>query len=126
MKFFTKGLELNRLAKGFNGVKLMLMSIDDGKIENETLYILAYISRREIIDRIERFKWNISNPIIVPSISTGRISIAFALQNTVSYIVTLAEETGNYYEIKEILDKGEMYYTIQDSLPSYIKNIAFE
>jgi len=128
---FKKGLEYNNLAKSFNAIFLMIQQIKDSNPESpyeiEDLYALAYIARRGIIDKIEKYKWNNLNiPITVPSISSQRISLYIAMQNTLSQVISMAEESGLYQDVKEILDKGELYYEVEKNIPDYIKNLAFE
>ena len=82
MKFFKKGIELNNLAKYFSMVYLQLNELEL-KIKNakdkesylEDLFVLAYISRKEIIDRIEEYKWSWTTPIMMPPISKGFFQI---------------------------------------------------
>ncbi len=129
MNFFKKGVEYKKLATAFNGLYLMLLDFgenSENEYSHEDLFALAYIGRREVIDRLENYNWNIGNAIMVPSISRRKISLAYAIQQTITKIVELSEELLLYAEIKEILDKKDLYYEIENRMPTYIKNIAFK
>ena len=128
MAFLKKGIEYQKLAKTFNGVYLMIEDIqnnNNNEFSKEDIFTLAYICRREVPDRLEKYHWDISTPIIVPSISNKRITLANAIQQTLSKVTKISEDMMIYQDVKEILDRGDFFYDIENNIPEYIKNIAF-
>ena len=131
MKFFKKGIEYNKLAKGFNGTFVMINELEVN-IENnyssdysefeQDIFILAYLCRKEILDRMEEYNWAMASPIIVPMMSKGRLTLTLAFQQTVERIYKLAEIMGVSEEVNEILNKGNAYFEIDRAIPSNIKN----
>lgn len=131
MKFFKKGIEYNKLAKGFNGTFVMINELEV-KIENnyqnnfseleQDIFILAYLCRKEILDRMEEYNWAMASPIVVPMMSKGRLTLTFAFQQTVGRIYKFAEIIGVSDEVNEILDKGNAYFEIDRAIPNHIKN----
>ncbi|MDC9721878.1 MAG: hypothetical protein PSN34_03780 [Urechidicola sp.] len=131
MKFFKKGIEYNKLAKGFNGTFVMInelevniennYSTDYSEFEQDIL-VLAYLSRKEILDRMEEYNWAMASPIVVPMMSKGRLTLTFAFQQTIGRLYKFAEIMGVSEEVNEILDKGNAYYEIDRAIPNHIKN----
>jgi len=132
MKFFKKGIEFNNLAKGFNGTFVMINELET-KIQHnysndysefeQDLLILAYLCRKEILDRMEEYNWSMGSPIIVPMMSKGRLTVTFAFQQTVGRLYSLAEKLLLSDEVNEILDKGNAYFEIDRAIPNHVKNL---
>lgn len=126
MKFFAKALEYNKLAKAFNGHYQMLSRViaksSDEDIKDDIL-ILAYLSRREIIDRIETYQWNMNTKIIVPMMPGDKKTLAYAFEHTIGKLLQIADQEGCYNQVMQILDKKDIYYKLDDSLPGFLKNM---
>lgn len=132
MIFFKKGIEFNNLAKGFNGTFVMINELET-KIQHsysndysefeQDLLILAYLCRKEILDRMEEYNWSMGSPIIVPMMSKGRLTVTFAFQQTVGRLYSLAEKLSLSDEINEVLDKGNAYFEIDRAIPNHVKNL---
>ena len=129
IKFFKKGTEFKKLAEGFNGTYAMInefeMQIANNQFSVEDLYIISYLIRREILDRIELYNWNMNTPIIIPLMSKGRLTLNFAFQQTVIRMHKIAESIDLYDEIIGILNKDDIYYEIENTIPSHIKKVVF-
>jgi hypothetical protein len=128
MKFFKKGFAYNKLAKGFNGVYVMLNELEVKVKNNEDdihqdFFIIAYLSRRDILDSIDEYGWVMGSPIIVPMMSQGRLTLMFAYQQTIGRLIRLSNEVGISGVVEEILEKGNAYYEIDNALPTNIKNM---
>jgi len=131
MKFLKKGIEFNNLAKGFNGTYIMINELEV-KIKNhdeidysdfhEDFFIVAYLCRREIIDRLETYGWGMHSPLMIPMMSRGRVTLLFAYQQTVGRLMEIANTAYLSDEVRDILDKGETYYEIDRIIPPQIKN----
>lgn len=131
MKIFKKGAEYNNLAKGFNGVYMMLNELeakvrihygDDFSEFNEEVFIMAYLCKTQIMERLEEYGWSVTSPIIVPMISKGRVTVSFAIQQTVARLNDLAEQISMSDEVSEILDGGNLFHELQTIIPANIKN----
>lgn len=132
MNFFKKGIEFNNLAKGFNGTFVMINELetkiqhnysDDYSEFEQDLLILAYLCRKEILDRMEEYNWSMGSPIIVPVMSKGRLTVTFAFQQTVGRLFSLAEKLSISDEVNEILDKGNAFFEIDRAIPNHVKNL---
>lgn len=128
--FFKKGREFNNLAKGFNGLFMMINELEvsinntsDYRELSETLLTIAYISRIDIIDRLEIYNWQMTTPISIPMMSKGRLTIVFAYQQTIGRLIHLSEITGYEETVNEILDKKDAFYQIESIIPNHIKNL---
>ena len=128
MNFLKRGLEYNRLAKIFNGTYVMINELEVKVKNNEDeihqdFFILAYLCRKEIIDRMEEYNWSMSTPIVIQMMSKGRLTLLFAYQQTIGRLLILSNELGLSDEVQEILDKGNAYFEIDNALPLNIKNM---
>jgi hypothetical protein len=131
MTILQKGVEYSNLAQGFNATYIMINDLEI-KIQNnstddyselyEEIFFLSYLCRREILDRMETYNWDMVTPIIVPMISKNKLTLACVFQQTVLKLVALAEKTLLLEEVTEILEKGDLYFEIDDSIPDNLKN----
>ena len=125
-----KNVEYNKMAKSIDGIYTLLkqlkiefkaMNIDiDYKLQ---LSFLACISRTEILDKIDKYKWSCKSPIVVPSISKKNIVLEEAIQNSVDEILIFSEEFGYEYYIQKILNKEIEFYFIENELPKSLRNM---
>jgi hypothetical protein len=130
LNFLKKGNEYNKLAKSFNGVYLSLQELKS-EFENQNIEIdyeqqlafLAFISRIEILDRMDLYKWPLTTPISIPNMSKSLITLATAYKNTILEIINFSETFDIVDSINAILDKKEDFYIIEKSIPNYLKNI---
>jgi|GEM_PF-1416110 len=123
--FLKKGNEYNKLAKSINGIYILLNQLElefksmNIEIDYEKqLSFFAFISRIEILDRIDKYKWPYTTPIVVPSISKKIITLEKALQNSVYEIVTFSEEFDYSHYIIAILEKRKEFYDIESDIPA--------
>ena len=131
MKFFKRGFAYNNLAKGFNGLFVMINEFEV-KVERnytnnysdyeEELFLLAYLCRREILDRMEEYPWSMTSPINIPMMSRGRLTLGFAYQQTIGRINLLAEKLSVKEEVFGILEKHEIYFDLDRAIPNSVKN----
>jgi len=130
MNFFKKIANINSLVKGFNGTYLMINELESN-INNhystdysefeEDLYILSYLCRNVILDKMELYNWSMETSIIVPMISKKYITIIIAYQQTIGRIYALGERLSVLDNVNNILDKGDFYNKIDTTIPKHIK-----
>lgn len=126
MKLFRKPLEYNKLAQSFNGQYQMLENLKSNPNTESfinDLFVLAYIGRREILNRMEEFNWNMNGRIVIPMMPGNKKTLAYAYQQTIGKLIEFSEEKGYYDEVKEILDGGELYHEFEKSIPEHIKRM---
>ena len=115
MGLFEKLREFNKLSKSFGKVYEMIEKIEfksvTGNISNDYLF-LAYLARVEIIDRMEKYKWNPKSKIMIAEMKSVS-TIEQAYYQTIHTIIKKSIEIGNSDSVSEILDKGDMFYEIQ-------------
>lgn len=122
--FFSKLKEYNKLAKAFNGLYPMVdnlfltMGGDDFVTD---LYTAAYIGRREITSKMEKYNWNMNGKIVVPMIPKNNLTLSSAYEETIGKLITISKAIGCYSDVKEILDGGELYTEFEQNLPEHIK-----
>lgn len=131
MKFLERGFEFNKLAKAFNSAFVMINEIEV-KINSshsseysdfeQDLFIMAYVCRRDMMDRMEKYGWIMTTPIVVPMISKGRLTLIFVYQQTIGRLVRFAELLNVSGEVNEILQKGDAYFKIDSIIPNQMKN----
>jgi hypothetical protein len=127
MAFFKKGIAFNKLAKSFNSTYIMLNELEIKLKQNhedseQDIYILAYICRKEILDRIEEYNWSMMSPIIVPILSKRTVSLTFAFEETIGRLQSFAEEAGASKIVADILEKGKSYFELERALPLNLRN----
>lgn len=131
MGLFTKRIQYNRLAMAINGMVLIINELDEramsggkedvyAQIEQE-LFIAAYMYRINIIDRLEKYNWDETTPIIVPNISSKRTTLEFAFNNTIDKLNSLADDLSCLDEVTSILKKSDYFFKIENSLPIQLK-----
>ena len=88
------------------------------------LYVLTYITRVGILDRIEKNKWSLMNPITIPTGLFGvkKTTIANGLDLTVGKIKELSKEDFIVEEnVDEILKKEHYFWKVDEMLLPEVK-----
>lgn len=127
-KFIKNGVEFNKLAKSFGGLYLKIQELErnlnNNNIEDEDLEIeietLSYIARVEIWDRIEYNNWGLEGKIFVPHMQKGRITIMYAIDQTVQKIMQLATQTGYEDIYFDMMQKGKIFKEYQKFVASHL------
>ncbi len=115
MNFFKKGLEYNKLAQAFNGLYQMIQETIQKAQYNDVrddLFAIAYVGRKEIIDRMDEYNWSLETSIVIPMMPGQRTTLLFAYQQTIGKLIELSEIEGYLNEIEEILDKGNLFFEL--------------
>jgi hypothetical protein len=132
--FFKKGVEFNKLAQSFNAMYMMVCDIEArlernmGNLEyfrdevKEEIYILAYIAHKGIVTRMDKNNWGFEALIIIPSISSSRITLGNAWSKTITKMNVMTGILGLSEEIEEINNEGALYHQLENMLPSKLKN----
>lgn len=126
MKFLKRSLEYNKLAKAFNGYYQMIQQlIEKAEYEDisEELFNMAFLVRVEILDRMEIINYKMSTRIVVPMMPGNKKTLEYAYLQTIGKLTVLGESQGYTEEIKEILEKGDLYYELERTLPLDVKNM---
>jgi len=126
MKLFKKPLEYNKLAQAFNGQYQMLQNLlsnPDADNLQDDLFTLAYIGRREILNRMEEYNWKLNGRIVIPMMPGNKKTLADAYQNTIGKLLSFSEELGYYSQVKDILDGGQLYEEFEQNIPEHIKKM---
>ena len=127
--FLKTGIEFNNLAKSMNGMNVMIQdliprierSYDKSEFAEEVL-VLAYIAKKGVFDRLEKYNWTMDAKIIVPTIDRGRITLTYALMQTVGKVSMIAAELEMSDIVQEVMDGGDAYYQLEKHLPDHVKN----
>ena len=127
MNFFKKGFEYNNLAKSFNGLIPLIdqleMKINFGEVDViSDVFLLTYLCRIEVQDRIEQYNWSFGTPIDIP-ILEKRVTLMMAYQMTIGKIMKIADEIGRTNDVNDILAKGELFHELDKAIPSHLKKI---
>jgi len=127
MNFFKKGIEYHNMAKSINGLVPMIGQLErklkNGNAElTDEIYLLSYLGRKEILDRIAEYKWNLGTPIVVPALG-GKSTLLFAYQMTITKLMVMAEQIGLSSDVNDILGRGELYFELDKSIPNHLKNL---
>jgi len=121
--------DLNKTAVAMANVikslsQVNLQSAFDVMDKQGELYVLTYIARVGILDRIEKNKWSLINPIIIPTGLFGvkKTTIANGLELTVGKIketvrgIFLVENN-----VDEILKKEHYFWKVDELLMPEVK-----
>jgi len=112
-----------------NGMNVMIQelipklerSLVKSEFEEDVL-VLAYISKKGVFDRLEKYNWTMNAKMFVPTIERGRITLSYALSQTVGKISMLAAELDMSDIVQEIMDGGDAFYELERQLPDQLKN----
>jgi len=117
--------DTNELAQAFNGVYQMLQPLFNYQevCYHEDLFSIAYICRKEIIDRLESNKFRMEAIIMVPMMSSNAVTIQYAFQQTIGQLLEISAEKDYLEEVSEILDKGELYTTVENKIAESLRNM---
>jgi hypothetical protein len=88
----------------------------------EGIYLVAYAARKGIVDRIDKYDWNMEGPILIPAISPNNITLDTAYANSVLLIKDLSRELNLELEVEGILEKQNFYYEFESMLPKEVIN----
>jgi hypothetical protein len=123
-KSLKKIQEYTKLAQSMNSVSQMLsMLLEKHKRGHnpmdlkEEIYIISYVARKGILDRMDEYEWNLEGPILVPVINSKNITLFQAYSNTISLIKPLSIELGFSSEVESILKKENCYYEFESLFP---------
>lgn len=122
---FKKIIEFQKLAKAFNGFFLMMQDAllkSENEDVKEDLLVIAYIGRKEIIDRLQKYKWRMTASIFIPMMPEKKKTIALAYQQTIGELMTLSANEGYLEDVQEVLDKGSLYYDLERSIPQHVRD----
>jgi hypothetical protein len=125
--FFKTGIEFNNLAKEINGMNVALQDLIP-KIErsynhsefSEEIMVLAYVARRGVLDRLEKYNWTMDAKISVPTIDRGQITLMYALSQTVVKLQILSVKLEMSDIVEEIMERGDAYYQLERILPKEV------
>lgn len=119
----TKIKEYSKLGHSMNSVSIMIATLKktyENRVENETfgenLYVIAYVARKGILDRIDEYNWSMEGPILIPSINQKNISLLEAFTKTISHLKAIASELNFLSQVESILNKEQAYYDFENIL----------
>lgn len=125
-KSIKKINEYVKLGHSMNAVSFMLKELmekyqinNESENFNEEIFIIAYVARKGILDRLDEYEWNMEGPILVPSINPNNISLLYAYSKTILQIKALSVELDLSYEVDNILEKKEGFFEFEQILPDY-------
>jgi hypothetical protein len=127
--FLKPGIEFNNLAKSMGSMYVMIQDLIP-RIENsydmseftEEVLVLAYISKKGVFDRIEKYNWAMDSKISIPPIDNRRITLAYAMMQTVTKVSIIAAELEITDLVQEVFEGGEAYQILERNLPDHLKN----
>lgn len=126
--FFKPRTEYGKMAKTMNGMYLMIQALihkiqrtTDIDSFNEEVFILAYIARKGVLDRMEKNNWPWETCVLVPSISRKVTTLFDAYAKTVGEIDHIAEQLDLTGIVNEIMEKGDAFYQLEKSIPEAAK-----
>lgn len=129
--FIKKGIEFNKMAQAFNGMYPMLLDLMP-RIENkdipreeftEEVLVLAYIAQKGVISRMTFYNWALESKILVPSISSARITVGYAISQTVTRILIIARILNIQDRVQEVLEEGPQYVWFETNLPQKFREL---
>ena len=120
-KALKKIQEYVKLGTAIDGTNIQL---DELKLEfeksynisecNEKLISLSFLVRREIMDRVDEYDWNLEGPIKVRSMYLSNITLLEAFNTILIKVKSLSEmlQDDIQYTIQDILEGGNSYYEL--------------
>jgi hypothetical protein len=119
-------VQYNNMAKSFNGLYHMLQSLELKVLHRQNvlfkdIMLLAYLYRKEIGDRLEKFRWSPVTPIDIPTISRGIITLGYATEITLDGLYKAADQLGFLGEVGEVMDRGDLFYQVERTIPKNLR-----
>ncbi|MGI8597874.1 MAG: hypothetical protein ACR2KB_01335 [Chitinophagaceae bacterium] len=117
--FFKKGKVYTRLANIFYAMNCALKEVIETSgsyydIKWE-IFTLVYSAKRGVLDKMGKYEISFLDKIYVQDI--GFVTVADAWDRTVSRAIQIARDNSLEVEVKEILEKGPLYFEIENSQP---------
>ena len=131
--FFKTGAEFNKLAQSFNAMYLALVELTPKLERNkndftyfreehkEDILVLAYIAKKGIIERLDKYPWGFEAKISIPTISSSRVTVGYAWSQTITKLNIIATLLNITEEVQEIIDGGALYIEFESSFPEKLK-----
>lgn len=120
------GIQYQKLAETANGCYMLLQDIKgevrEGNKKPDHLLYVCYLVRSEILDRIEKFKWNLNTPIVVPMIPGENKTLKVVMNVLTQNINNCAENISYYDECCEILRKDDFFYDFESRVPPHARS----
>lgn len=119
-------VSMGKVLKSLSELEPKIRNVDSLEEHKETLFVLAYMCRIGLLDRIENNTWmKMEVPIRIPTglFSSRKETISTGLMLTVGKLKEIVVgdiEMGNI--IESILDKQEAFYELEKILPSNFKD----
>jgi hypothetical protein len=124
---FNASIEYNKLSKSIGRMHTRIQDLNS-KIESNhdlselgsEILVIAYVARKCILDRMDRYSWPWETRIIIPTISRGTMTLWDAFARTVGMIDILAEQLDLTDTVNEIMEKGDAYFELERVLPESV------
>jgi len=131
MNLFERGSEYNKLAKAFNGIYVLLMDLEQNLKTNpsskndcmEDILFIAYLFRKEVLDRMLKYNWPITTSMYVPMISKDKINLNFAFTKVSNLIMLNSELINNSDDVIEVIERGDLFTEIDENIPIQFKQL---
>jgi hypothetical protein len=121
-KGVKKLYEFVKLGNTMNYVSAMLIKIV-GEYEaekpffleeyTEEIYLLAYITRIGILDRMDKNDWPLEGPIRIPALNSSNVTLLFAYSRTVLLLKNFTSQLEISPIVEQILNKDELFYQFE-------------
>lgn len=128
--FLKKGSEFIILAKIFGELFISVNKLeslfdksedDINKLRNHyklEILGLAFIANKEIVNRMDKYGWQLEHQILVKEINSSRITIMYAWSNTITKIIMLVGLFKLQEEYEDIISNGPLSNIIEN----YVEN----
>ncbi|NRS94183.1 hypothetical protein [Frigoriflavimonas asaccharolytica] len=119
------GIQYQKLAESANGCYMLLQdiktAINIGDDKPDHLLYTCYLVRNEILDRIDKYKWDLNTPLVVPMMPGENKTLQVALNILNQNINTCAERISYEEECQEILNRKDFYYEFEQRIPPHAR-----
>lgn len=103
-----------------NEIECRIESKYDIYEQKEGFYLVAYICKVGILERIEKNNWSMNTPIYIPTglFKSRRETITMSLNLTLGKLMKMIKDDYIVNEyINEILSRGDLFYEFEKTLP---------
>ncbi len=127
------GIAYQNLAQTLNAIYLMLQEVvpktkspryDVDDYFND-IRILAYASRVGVFEILENYNWHPEGIIFIDAIDSNGIPLTDALQQTVGKVIQLGNELGLERWVTGIIEKNELFYQFESTIPEEVRKNMF-
>lgn len=122
IEFKNLANSLNKIAEIANDINMRMDISKSYSVFYLDILSLAYVARKGVLDRNEKYTWPLNTALYVPSLSSKVLYFGGAFQVVMLRLNMIAERANLSDEVQEILEYGSKFYEIEKIISNEYKS----